>query len=744
MLYRFGPYEIRTRSRELYKQSLKLKLRPQPFQVLEALVEHPGEVVTREELRTLLWPAETFVDFEHGLNTAIKELRAVLNDSASKPRYIETLPRVGYRMLAPVEAQPPPKAANPGVANPQAESAPTSIRAERPGWRWTRAVIVCAIVVIPALAGWLALSRPEPEMSMPVPLTSFPGAEVWPAWSPDGRQIAFLWNGEQPGGPDHVYALQPGASQPRRLTVEPGQEGGPAWSPDGRRIAYSHIAPDGRRSLRVVSSLGGGARVVLSGAGMRFGPPSWMRDGRTVVLEIVTEDNKPAALWAVKVDSGESRQLTWPPAGIHGDTAAAVSPDGRSLAFCRTTAWRTAELYLLDLQAGPEPAGEPRRMTELGYVERPAWTPDSRRILFGAYCEGAGICEIDRKGGRVRPVLGAPESASLPAIAKRPDGNTSLVFSNFADQSSIWRYRRTAEVSLAPETAHFALAADHSPAGLPVHEISAIVGPGSGSESSAAPDELVPSSRSQDYPRYSPDGKKLAFASNRSGHWEIWVARADGSQPIQLTDLRHVLTEQPDWSPAGDVIAFVSQQGAHRQVYLVPSSGGPARMITHEEGVHVGGGWARDGSGYYYASERSGRREVWKAAREGGSSRQITTSGAQNGFESTRGVFYYWPLEGGRRAPLMRWSETGSQPVPLAGHARPWMVSVSPEGFYYREAETGDIYLYEEASGRSTRVLGCPARWNGEALTVSPDARWFAGDIIRRENVDLMMMERFR
>lgn len=103
--YRFGPFELRTRTRELYKEGTKLKLRPQPYQVLKILVERAGDVVSREELHDLLWPAETFVDFEQGLNTSIKVLRGVLSDSASEPRYIETLPKLGYRIIVQVEAQ---------------------------------------------------------------------------------------------------------------------------------------------------------------------------------------------------------------------------------------------------------------------------------------------------------------------------------------------------------------------------------------------------------------------------------------------------------------------------------------------------------------------------------------------------------------------------------------------------------------------------------------------------------------
>jgi TolB-like protein/DNA-binding winged helix-turn-helix (wHTH) protein/Tfp pilus assembly protein PilF len=103
--YRFGPYQLRTRTRELYKHGIKLKLRPQAFQVLIILLERAPDPVTREELRQKLWSSETFVDFEHGLNTAVKDLRGTLSDSASEPRYIETLPKLGYRIIAPVEKE---------------------------------------------------------------------------------------------------------------------------------------------------------------------------------------------------------------------------------------------------------------------------------------------------------------------------------------------------------------------------------------------------------------------------------------------------------------------------------------------------------------------------------------------------------------------------------------------------------------------------------------------------------------
>jgi TolB-like protein/DNA-binding winged helix-turn-helix (wHTH) protein/Tfp pilus assembly protein PilF len=160
-LYRFGPFELRPRTRELYKSRIRIKLRPQAYQLLQALVVRAGDVLTREELRQQLWSTQTFVDFEQSLNTAIKELRGALNDSASKPRYIETLPKLGYRMLVAVECAEPAAEDNRagGATRPVppdagatagAEAAPDAPKAPR--WRAAVLAFVAAAVVL-AVAG---------------------------------------------------------------------------------------------------------------------------------------------------------------------------------------------------------------------------------------------------------------------------------------------------------------------------------------------------------------------------------------------------------------------------------------------------------------------------------------------------------------------------------------------------------------------------------------------------------------
>ncbi|HXM99006.1 MAG TPA: winged helix-turn-helix domain-containing protein [Candidatus Dormibacteraeota bacterium] len=150
-VYRFGPYELRTRTLELYKHGTRLKLRPQPFQILNALLQRQEDVVTREELRELLWSSETFVDFEHGLNTSIKELRSLLSDSASQPRYIETLPRRGYRFIARVEeVQTPSIFAENSKETGEALEAPTRTNS------LARLVLALLSSCAIALAAWVA------------------------------------------------------------------------------------------------------------------------------------------------------------------------------------------------------------------------------------------------------------------------------------------------------------------------------------------------------------------------------------------------------------------------------------------------------------------------------------------------------------------------------------------------------------------------------------------------------------
>src|SRR4030095_10954867 len=150
---RFGAFEVDLRSGALHKHGTRLKLQDQPFHVLAILLERPGEVVTREELRQKLWPADTFVDFDTGLNSAIKKLRDVLGDSAEEPRYIQTLPRRGYRFIARVENGAPPTLAVVGDHHAPVLAVPPA-RALRNKRRFVVAASLAALLITAALVAW--------------------------------------------------------------------------------------------------------------------------------------------------------------------------------------------------------------------------------------------------------------------------------------------------------------------------------------------------------------------------------------------------------------------------------------------------------------------------------------------------------------------------------------------------------------------------------------------------------------
>jgi DNA-binding winged helix-turn-helix (wHTH) protein len=272
---RFGPFEVDLHTHELWKFGTRLKLVGQPFEILTVLLSRPGELVTREELRNRLWPSDTFVDFNHGLNAAVNKLREALSDSAESPRYVETLPRRGYRFIAVIEW--PNTKPTPAIAI--APSSPVAIRAEippsltfrpeakgegevAPHKRWPRLFMGGAVLLALLLAGTILL-RTVSGHGTQLATGSFPqrtrlltavAGTAAPAFSPDGNSVAFVREDAREGETG-IFVTAIGSDQPVQLTHH-GGDCCPVWSPDGRSIAFSRFA-DKQYSIYVVASDGG-------------------------------------------------------------------------------------------------------------------------------------------------------------------------------------------------------------------------------------------------------------------------------------------------------------------------------------------------------------------------------------------------------------------------------------------------------------------------------------------------------
>jgi len=233
-IVRFGTFEVDLSAGELRKGGLKARLTGQPFQVLATLLERPGEVVTREELQKRLWP-DTFVDVDHNLNTAINKIREVLGDSAESPRFVETLPRRGYRFVAPVEGNRTTEV--PGGSGVRQES--------RMPWVRRTSILFVILVLLAAVSFFIyrgLQSRASLARRTLTRLTFDDGLQIGATWSPDGRYIAYSSDRD---GKFDIWVQQVSGGNPVQITKGPGQHWQPDWSPDGKYIAYRSEEGDG-------------------------------------------------------------------------------------------------------------------------------------------------------------------------------------------------------------------------------------------------------------------------------------------------------------------------------------------------------------------------------------------------------------------------------------------------------------------------------------------------------------------
>ena len=246
---RFGQFELDLRTRQLTKNGAKIRLSQQPIQVLSLLLEAPGEIVTREEFRRRLWSSDVFVDFDHGLNKSIQKLRDALGDSAGSPRYIETIPRIGYRFIALANE------ARGSVELPSETEifVPPTAPALPPGGRiarnrrarWILLAASAAACVVLAFGGMVLYRLRHRPPARYMQLTDFTDSAVAPALSPDGHMVAFIRGGNGFLTSDQIYVKMLPNGEARRVTDDARPKYGLAFSPDGAEIAYTVLETSG-------------------------------------------------------------------------------------------------------------------------------------------------------------------------------------------------------------------------------------------------------------------------------------------------------------------------------------------------------------------------------------------------------------------------------------------------------------------------------------------------------------------
>ena len=406
---RFSSFELDLQSGELRKAGVLVGLQEQSLKVLVELLARPGELVTREQLRQRLWPNGTFVDYEHGLNAVINRLREALGDSADSPRFIQTVPRRGYRFIASVEGGTETVAGEPVAPASVTRDLPAS-QSNPPRKRIGRstAIAVAGLILMVAMVAAIGLLRRTPTIDSPptriVSLTRLAGKESWPAFAPDGEQVAFAWTGEKFDQTD-VYVTLVGSTDVRRVTTDPADDFAPSWSPDGRRIAFLRRIGHSAR-IHVTSALGGpdsklsdfpvGVTETWELVGAQI---AWSPDGRYIVAgrDPRAATDGSAGLYRVPVEGGEPHPITRP-ARPTFDIAPAFSADGHRLAYLSCDSVNVflpllvpdqCAVRVIDVDGGSNPTTEPRTLaTQPPNSAGVAWSGDGTSIVFVAGAPG--------------------------------------------------------------------------------------------------------------------------------------------------------------------------------------------------------------------------------------------------------------------------------------------------------------------------------------------------------------------
>jgi Tol biopolymer transport system component/DNA-binding winged helix-turn-helix (wHTH) protein len=533
---RFGVFEVDLRSGELRKQGVRVRLQEQPFKVLAALLEHPGEIVSREQLVQRLWPDGTFVDFDRGLNAAVTRLRQVLADSAESPRYIETVARRGYRLLVPVQEVHQPGAPPPSAGRPY------SVKG-----KWS--IALCAMLVLIGAVVSLALLRTPAETKLEQ-ITRDPGLATEPALSPDGKLLAYA--SDRGGHNLNLWVKQlNGNGNAVQLTHDAYDAHEPSFSPDGSRIVYRSEQEGG--GIYAIPAIGGEpALLVADGRNPRFAP-----DGKWIAY---SNGRASGEIFVIPASGGgEPRRIgaDLPPGGYP-----VWSPDSRQLLIYASPrsgmSIMDADWWMVTLEDGAaRRTGSFANLRSQGLPLQVAtdvpqasvWIDDT--VIFSASKgDSRSIWRVPFK--RNGSVAGKAERLTLDTsldVTPTSIGQGSVVYASVKRSMAIWS--------------------------LPMQTNAAKV---TGELHRLTDGEMLEAT-----PTISPNGRMLAYGSTVLNHEDIWLKDLQTGKEVALAN-----TPVAEWHPQishdGSRIAYTVQDRAEHAIYVVPSTGGKATQVASESG----------------------------------------------------------------------------------------------------------------------------------------------------------------
>jgi len=460
---------------------------------------------------------------------------------------------------------------------------------------------VCILVVGTIIAILLSFEQRKAHQSAEWRaelFSSLDGQEEFAAISPDGLQLAFSWTARP--APSHIYIQALNERSPKRLTSSNDGESRPVWSPDGKSIAFLHVLSSERTEV-ILTSLSNGSQVKV--AELHGSYPwlctiprlSWAPDGKKIYTSGSIGTSEACSVVAIDIATGNLQPITQSPLGSIGDLEAAVSPDGKQVAFLRNAGTLGGDIYV----TSNEGSGT-RRVTF-----------DNRDIMgFCWMADGSGFIVSSRRGDGVPKLW----QLSLDGKAAKPltDGLTLAAFpfvSQQGDRIAFTAYRTTTSIRQVSNGSEKLLISDQS---------------------------------SNSTPQLSLDGKSLVYRSDRTGSFELWISNLDGQNGRQLTHFKGPMVNNPRWSPDGKWIAFECRPQGQSSICLVnPSDPSQTHVLNHWTSNEIFPSWSSDGHSIYFTSNYSGQWEIYRQAVAGGDPVAVTHDGGKRALQSADGRWLY-------------------------------------------------------------------------------------------------------
>ena len=668
-----------------------VSVEPRIMNLLVLLASGKGEVFSREYLIEKIW-GNTFVG-EEGLTQAVSRLRKILNDNAKDSQIIQTIPKKGYRLTAGIEEI---SSENSGLRTTKSEN--TFLKKNH-------IILISAFIFSIVIIYFLSeeffsdnYNISPSDLLNAKPVTSESGLEMYPSISPDGSAVVFSLMKEGENN-FNLYIKSLLTNELKQFVVDSAHNVFPVWSPDGKFISYVKLN-NGNSDIFIKSVGGKGENEIVKCAIESYPTMCWL-DNKTIIYSDKSGNDsgkRNYKLFLKNIETGEVHNLTSPSQQFLGDVNPIVSPDKKTIFFKRMTNNNFGNIYSLNLKNKIE-----KKITAQGKnIISLAIVNNGNNIIYsGGDGNFSSLFLISLKEGSEKLIGGE----NITGLSVSQDGK-KIIYSKGEYNIDVWIKNLNDNL---PEK------------------------------------KILKSTKSEWFPKISPDGKRIVFISNLSGNSEIWSSNINGDSLIQLTHNLDGRINYPSWSPDGKFIAFSIFKNNINQIYSVSSGGGIPQKIFSDKHNNLFPVYSNSGKSIYFRSDRENSDEIWNYNFDDKSFKKITFDNGKYGQENDEGYFYYT-----RENLQYLWKKeiTGNNSELFLNHVHRedfnnWKFIENNIYYFERSGSSSSIFVYNTKTKKEAELYN----YNEEVkafnmkFDISGDEKILCFTSLERLEVDLFLIE---